>query len=641
MSKSSTKKKKGLRVRIRNLDFSLIRLLIILAILVAVVWLAGPRAYRYFRDQQINANFERAGVALRSEDWQEARSLARSVLLARSSDFKAFRIYHKASAEINDPQTYIASLQLFVNPEATVEDKLDAFRVLCNDAPQAVALSAFAYLPAEIRSDIRFRAAVVPLLLHRGDLKAAEGILRESNDLKTSPDGMLQLIAVLCRYPAPERVAEARQTLADLISQDASQGLNGILFLGDVKGGLDAGAPLPDLVSWVNSRRDAKTIHHFYAIHPALLKSPIHPELIFQPVVDRFMPVDPGAVGNWLVTHGQPALAIQLLEPFAKTSSTAYIARTRALMNTSRFPELEAALATPPPSVDLVDLEIIKTAVAFRRKDSTATAAGWDRVLQQAAFDQTRNRFLEINQYASVLGVPNVADDAMVAAIRIGWGRIPLYKDITPLLLRLAQGNRTADLLAVYRTMLRFEPENPELINNYTYLAMLHEVLPPAQAVQQLDALAATHPDLHQIHSSLAVACLLNNQAQRALDIVNKEGPTEEFPANLQNVIKGSALIDLDQQEEGTRLIASVNWSSFFSKEATALREYLSRLKVRNLVLPAVPTRTSTDNPENTAAWRKAVEALERQRKNDVLPALPAPKMPSEYELKPDKPKAK
>lgn len=639
-SRSSTKKK-GIKARLENFDSGLIRIVVIVLVLGAAGAFAGPKLYREYRKRQIDANLGRAEAALRVKDWQEARSLSRSVLIARPADFGAFRIYHKASAEINDPETYVASVQLFVNPQATTEDKVEAIRVLCKDAPQAVALSAFASLAPELRGDIRFRAAVVPLLLHRGDLGAAEGLLRESPDLLKSSDAKLQLVRVLCGYPTPERVAEARKILADLISTNQPQGLDAMIALGNVQGGLDSGDPLPDLPSWVNSQPDAKTIHHFYAIHPALLKSTGHLELIFQPLVDRFLPVDPGVVGNWLVSHGQVELAIKVLEPFAKTSSSAYIERTRALMKASRFTELEAAIASPPPSVDLVDFEIIKTAIAFRRKDSAAVTAGWERVLKQAAFDQTRNRFLEINQYAALLGGGNFADDAMVAAIRIGWGRIPLYKDITPLLLRLARANRTNDLLAIYRTMLRFEPVNPELINNYTYLAMLHDVLPPAQAVERLTPLAEQHPEILQIKSSLALACLLNHEPQRAIDIVDRNPPDESFPENLRNAIKAGALIELKRNDEGALLVAKVNWSAFFSKEASTLREFLAKLKVRDLVLPEVPASSAPDAPENTTAWRKAVQALEQQRAKDVLPALPSPKMPSDYELKPEKPKAK
>jgi hypothetical protein len=641
MAQRSPHQKKRFRMRLRDLDTGLLKLAAVVIALAVAGLLFGPKMYRSFRDGQIDANIDRAEVALRAKDWLEARGLARSVLIARPGEFRAFRIYHKASAAINDPQTYIASVQLFVDKRSSTDDKLDAFRVLCYDAPQAVALSAFAYLPPEIRSDIRFRAAVVPLLLHRGDIKAAEGILRESTDLESSPEGQLQLIRVLCAYPTPERVAESRNILADLIAKNHPEGLEGILLLGNVKGGLDAGDPLPNLSSWVNSQADAKTIHHFYALHPQLIKAPTHPEIIFQPVVDRFLSVDPGAVGNWLVSHEQASLAIEILEPYAKSVSSAYIERTRALMNTERFAELDGAIASPPPSVDLVDLEIIKTAIAVRRKDSAGVTAGWDRVLQQAAFDHTRNRFLEINQFASLLGIPKVADDAMVAAIRIGWGRIPLYKDITPLLLRLANANRTVDLLAIYRTMLRFEPEDPELLNNYVYLAMLHELLPPSEAIARLDALVAKHPELPQVNSSLALACLLNKEPQRALDLINQHPPSEAFSENLQNAIKGGALLDLGKDEEGSNLIAKVEWSSLFHKETSALRSYLSQLKVRGLVLPEAPPNSAIENPEDTAVWRKAVEALERQRAHDVLPALPPPKMPSAYELTPDKPTRK
>ena len=118
-------------------------------------------------------------------------------------------------------------------------------------------------------------------------------------------------------------------------------------------------------------------------------------------------------------------------------------------------------------------------------------------------------------RYASLLNAGDASVDAWVGAVRIGWGTIPLYRDLQQQIGVLAGKSRSEDLLAMFRTMLRFEPENPDLLNNFYYLGLLHGLLAPADSRAGLEPLIARFPERTEFKSALAMAYLqLGDQPQ-------------------------------------------------------------------------------------------------------------------------------
>lgn len=221
-----------------------------------------------------------------------------------------------------------------------------------------------------------------------------------------------------------------------------------------------------------------------------------------------------------------------------------------------------------------------------------------------------------------------MVDDAWVAAIRIGWGRIPLYRDLTRLFGSLAVKGRSEDLLAIYRTLLRFEPQNAQLINNYYYLAVLHEVVAPAAAAKAIEHLIEANPDATEFRSALAMAYLLADRPQDALRQLPTLRTCKRVSPMMCDAIEGAALLLSEKTAEGTALLSRVDWKAFLRCEGSAFRRMLVRLELKNLPLPVMETAEAAPDPESIPEWRKAVERLEKERAKDILPALPAPKVP-------------
>ena len=598
----------------------------IVALLIALGFAAKP-AYRMFREYRINQNLEAAKIAARNEDWSAARDNARSVLLTRQ-DFEAYRIWARALGKLGAPTTYMAVAELFTDSRSTREDLLEALEVMALQAPHAVALSAYACLPEVFRNQAAFRAAIVPLLLQRGQLDLAEKCLREVAQPTDGPKVRLALLRTLCSRPQPARVAEARQIFADLVAAKADdEALAALLILGDAPGGLAEDAPLPALPEWLKNQPKATTLHHLLGMHPALRGRPAAPERYYEAAIKRFLATDPAVLGTWLLRHEQAELAARVLEEPARTRSDAYIARLYALLRLKKDTEIAAALAAPPASADLVEIELVQAKLAATHGDMIAAGAAWTRALNHAAYDTTRNRCLDIARIAERNGAKEAAEDAWVAAVRLGWGQLPLYGDLLPIFASLGAKGRSEDLMAMFRTLLRFEPANPELVNNAYYFALIQGVLPPAQVAAVLTKLIERH-DQPVYRSTLMLAAMLDGRPADALGLLAQVRNGKGVAPMMSVALEGTARILAGETEAGTALLKDVNWRSFMSQERIVFRNLLVKFESSKLPMPELASPSVAANPDQVLAWRKAVERFEKDRAGDVLPALLAPNIP-------------
>ncbi|MCX6875851.1 MAG: hypothetical protein NTW21_18880 [Verrucomicrobia bacterium] len=599
-----------------------------LVIVLIVLGFSAKPAYRAFREHRINANLAAATTAASDEDWGTARDKARSVLVARGQDFEAFRIWTRALGKLGTPSTYLALAAIFTDPRATRDDLLEALRVMALQAPQAVALSAYASLPVEFRDQAAFRAALTPLLIQRGEIDLAERCLREVAQPEDEPAVRLALLHALCSRTQAPRVAEARRILADLIAAKADkEALAALLILGATPGGLAPDEVLPELPEWLKNQPQATALHHLLGMNQALEARPESAERLYAGAIRRFLASNPGELGTWLVSHGQAAQAATLLEQPATTRADAYLARLHALQRLDQTAELMAALAAPPASVDLIEFEIMQANVAAKNGDLIASDAAWTRALNHAAFDTSRNRCLEIARAAEASGAKAAAENAWVAAVRLGWGQVPPYDDLLPVFASLLAKGRSDDLLAMFRMLLRFEPRNPELLHNAYYMGLIHGLLTPNQVTTVLVPLVE-RLDKPVYHSTLMLAEMLDGRPADALARLPRFRDSTGVAPMMKAALEGTARVLVGETEAGTALLKEVVWHGFMRQECIVFRNLLVQFKSSGLPMPELVSPNVEANPDQVPAWRKAVERLEKDRAGEVLPALPTPHIP-------------
>lgn len=600
---------------------------------------AAKPAYRALREYRVRQNFIAARAAASREDWGAACDLARSVLIVHNHDFEAYRIWARALGKLGAPSTYLAAAQLFTDPRATRADLLEALRVMAQQAPHAVTLSAYAVLPPDLRDDAAFRAALVPLLIERGQLEIAENCLREVAKPTDGPQVRVELLRVLCRRATPARLAESRRILAELIASKAGpEALEALRILGATAGGLAPDPVLPDLPERLATLPQATTLDHLLAMDPSLAANPGDAPQTYESAIKRYLASDPGTLGTWLIGHGLVERAATILEEPAKTRPDAYLARIDALQRLHRAAEITAALAAPPDACDLVSLEIMQARIAADNGDKIGAEAAWTRAMNRASFDSSHNRFIEIARAAAAAGANDAAENAWVAAVRLGWGPLPLYHDLAPVFAALMAKGRSEDLLAMFRVLLRFEPLNPDLQNNAYYFGLLHGLLNGGPVAKEMEQLIRRH-DQPVFHSTLMLADMMDGRPADALACLPKFAHDPGVSPMMCKALEGTARILNGETEAGTALLRQVDWPVFMRQERTVFRNLLVKIKIAELPLPELISPTADDDPDRIPAWRKAVERLEKDRANDVLPSLPTPRIPGANVPDPSLPK--
>jgi len=437
---------------------------------------------------------------------------------------------------------------------------------------------------------------------------AEKGLREVALTPSAGPDFKLELLRVLCARPDAQRLAEARRIFAELVTAKADdEALAALLLLGEAPGGLAPGEPLPDLPAWLKQQPKATASHHLLGIDPALTSKPEAAESCYRNACERFLKSDPGALGDWLVRHGQAEMAANILADPAKSKPDAYLSRLRALLCLRRNPEIEESLASPPTGIDMMELEIMQAKAAVLRGDLIAADAAWTRAMNQAAFDTSRNRFLEIAHAAAVGHAANAVDNAWVAAIRLGWGPLPMYPDLLPVYDSLVSKGRTEDLLAMFQVFARFERANPDLMNNLCYLGMLHGHMTPGQVITTMTKLVDKE-DQPGYYSTLMLAEMMNGQSAAALARL----PEFEYDPGVSKMLKialeGTARVLAGETKKGSEMLNKVDWRSLIPQEKIVFRDLLVKSKISDLPIPELETPKAVADPEQTPAWRKAIQ---------------------------------
>ena len=96
----------------------------------------------------------------------------------------------------------------------------------------------------------------------------------------------------------------------------------------------------------------------------------------------------------------------------------------------------------------------------------------------------------------------------------------------------------------------------------------------------------------------------------------------------MADALEGTALVLSDMGDQGAALLNKVGWKNFMRAERGIFRSILLRKEFTGLPLPLMEKEVLKDFSGPTPEWRKAVEALEKARENDVLPALPPAEVP-------------
>jgi hypothetical protein len=485
--------------------------------------LAGAKpGYRAFREWKMGRNLVEAQHAVEETRMQEARDLSLTVLRSGDTNIAAFRILEKSAAALGDPRHGDIARALLAHPEGTDEDRLTGFLGVVMDMPLGVVGQTWVGLPEECRQKAEFALPFSQRLLDGMRLGEALGVLLAVPE-KARDERVRQALArVLIASRKREGFEEAQRMIAA-----------GVATGGGVSAWLDVleEIPVPSLqenlllpVRGLKTSSESADAARIALIHARIDYASHWPQRgqILEQAIHHWKTREPEHVARFLSHLG---LHQRLLETYPAQGIGDYpgllpwlleAAETTGAWDSARL-LLDTAGGRLPKHKELAHRALLaaKTGDTKNRGEAARAAIG------EAKNDVSNRALLALHELATAHGLDDLATTAMVEAIRMGRGPLPLYEQQKSLSRSLAESGQDSTLLEICAIYLNFEPANPVLLTQYAYLACLLEVVEPAQLAPPLELLARAFPKELPIHMTLAATHLCGNQPDKAAEVLS------------------------------------------------------------------------------------------------------------------------
>ena len=469
-----------------------VRFVLLSAALAGLGWPLLKPGYQGFKTWRMQRNLEAARKAIAELRMDDARDLSLTVLRAGDPRLEAYQILEKATAALRNPMHGDIARALMAHPQST--DRLSAERRLSEAASVLLAVP-------ESARDSAVQRRLILVLIGSGKREGYDEAQRRiASQLPASADApdFGEWLGLLETLPVPSLQAKLLAPLRGLLEQPA---------------GAHA------------ARRDLILARIDYAANFS------HAARILDATCDRWQERDPLALADFL---GDLGLYQRLLLTFPPRSIQSHPALFRHLLEAMERCEAWDSM------LDLLDArgnlipkfeELAHRALAAAKNGDLANrAASWAAAMADAKASASPGAYLKIQRIALATGMTEEAEQAMVAAIQLGRGPLPLYTELKPLLTSLARQGRDNTLLEICASYLAFEPGNPVLLTQFAYLACLNNVVEPKTILKAMHALAAGFPKDLTIQCVLATAYLCDGRPAEAAAVLD---PLELEPAKL------------------------------------------------------------------------------------------------------------
>jgi hypothetical protein len=500
----------------------LIRFCAVMALLALGAYVTAKPAYRVFKQWRMERNLAAARQAVEEDRMQEARDRSLTVLRSGDPSIEAFRILEKSTASLGDPRHGEIAGALITHPQGSDEDRLTGFHAVVADMPLGLVGQAWTTLPEECRTQPRFATAFARRLLAGKRLGEAASVLLAVPE-EVRDDEVRQILArVLIASGRREGYEEAQRMISaglaarggelckwlDVLEELPVPSLRENLLspvrsLPDDLPGVD-----PARIALIRARMDYaarwpqraailnETIATWEERSPELLARFLGHLGLHQRMLDIYAAEDPDS---------HPGLLPLLLDAAERTAAWELAGRL-----------LDASEGRLPKHLELAHRALL----AARTADANARIEAWKAATAEAGTDASNLALLTLHRIAADAGLGELADMAMLEAIRAGRGPLPLYEDQKSLCQALAASGQDTILLEICAIYLNFEPANPVLLTQYAYLACLNDVIDPAQLLTPLELLARAFPGELPIHITLATAHLCDGRADKAAAVL-------------------------------------------------------------------------------------------------------------------------
>lgn len=554
-----------------------IRAIVLLFLAAVFVVVAVLPAYQLFKLWRLEANMGNAIVAAGEDRLAEARDLSLTVLQAGDSRIEVFRILDESMTTLRDPRHAGIARALISHPEGTDADRLRGFRGMVNAVALGLLGQAWVALPESCRIRADFAVAFADRLIAEKRFVEATAVLLGVPEGEQSDFLEQRLIRILILNGKPEASEEAQRRIAAAWASGKKDRSGCLDLLEEIpleSLRLDLLQPLISELA-VPGKGDVTR----YALAAARLEyagNPARRPGVVEQVIARFRYVDSVALAKFLTDL---RLHKRLLEVFPEGRISDYPGLfpfiLRALEATGAWSWVVPLLDARP--VDLPKHEwLAHRALAYRKTGDTASFAdAWKSALTEAKFGGSSESFLRLHGIVEAAGLETEADEALLEALLIGRGPLPLYADIKALLGRLASKGRENILLRIIAIYLPFEPSNVVLLTQCSYLACMSELVLPQTVLKALKPMAADFPRERHIQFVLATAYLCDGKTSEAAVIL------DSMRVDLNKITPGYRAVFLATQVVNNRLsledslVTEFPWKLLLPSELRKFREWI------------------------------------------------------------------
>ncbi|MCX6874250.1 MAG: hypothetical protein NTW21_10650 [Verrucomicrobia bacterium] len=559
---------------------SFVRFLMLTVAVAGLGLLAANPGYRAFKAWRVERNLVAARKAVEEVRMDDARDLSLAVLQAGDPRLEAYQILEKATAALRDPRHGDIARALLSHPESTDEDRLNCFRSIAPEVALGLLGQAWSRLPAGCQQEPRFATVFADRLIAEGRLSEAAAVLLAVPEAARTSTVELRLIRVLIGSGKREGYDEAQRLIAAKMPAAAAD-------IADIAEWLDLLETLPALglqakllepvrrvlenpPSGAGGRMALMLVRMDYAANFSRSAG------ILEDAIGRWRERDPESLADFL---GDLGLYQRLLETFQANrleQHPALFPRMLEAMERSGaweqvVPLLEAHGQRLPKFEELAH----RALVAAKTADAAARDAAWNAAIAEATASSLPTALLTLQRLAREAEMPDEAEQAMVAAIRLGRGPLPLYAELKPLLSSLAQQGRDNTLLEICTSYLAFEPDNPVLLTQFAYLACLNSVIELKTILKAMEALAAGFPKELNIQCVLATAYLCDGQQTKAAETFERlELDPAELPPGYRAAFLTTQVLTLRLAKDDP-LITEFPWKSLQPSERKKFTELL------------------------------------------------------------------
>lgn len=494
------------------------------AVVVGCLGLFALRpAYRAFKEWRLDRNLVAAREAVDGSRMDEARDLSLTVLRAGDPRIEAFRILEKSTATLRDPLHSGIARALISHPEGTREDRLNGFRGIAQEIALGLVGQSWASLPEDCKQDPRFAVAFAERLIKEKRLSEAVSMMLAVPEGTRDPAIKRSLIRALIASGKGEAFQEAQRQIAAGFPASQSESTEWLKVLEEIPPvSLQASllTPVRSLLEgpeFVGQAESGLMIARMdYAAQFARRAA------VVDAAVERWKEPSPELLARFLRDLG---LNQRLLDEFPTE---------RVLEVSCLFPYVLDALEKTG-AWDQVLLLLDKNAGLLTKSDRLAHRAialggkgdsggfnqTWSAAIKEAKASPDGGSLMKVHRIAKDFGLEEAGNLALLDAILLGRGSLPLYSDLKPLLGSLQAQRRENTLLEVCANYFSFEPGNPVLLTQYAYLACLNQLAEPAMILKAMEPLAKAFPKELPIQCVLAMVYLFDGKPEKAAETLD------------------------------------------------------------------------------------------------------------------------